>query len=185
MILKLIEEERLNIKNIEDRNRKQLDDLRDDSKRSLRAQEDKQLQRVQSLTEDKRKMIEDVNKTIELEKEKIVNLHRIDIENREIQYKRNLEKQKQIYEEQHENLKKHLQQKSQINLISEDLQKNSLNINVLIQKISLEQELSLRNREDAFYAREKVLDEKKRNLQERRVAIEQKKKKQQLEMEEL
>jgi len=34
--------------------------------------------------EEKRKLIEEMNKTIELEKEKIGNLHKIDVENREV-----------------------------------------------------------------------------------------------------
>lgn len=34
--------------------------------------------------EEKRKLIEDMNKTIELEKEKLSNFHKIDIDNREI-----------------------------------------------------------------------------------------------------
>lgn len=41
--------------------------------------------------EEKRKLIEEMNKTIELEKEKLNNLHKIDVENRDVQYKKNLE----------------------------------------------------------------------------------------------
>ena len=40
-----------------------------------------------------------MNKTIELEKEKISNLHKIDVENREVQYKRNLENQRRLYDD--------------------------------------------------------------------------------------
>lgn len=39
-----------------------------------------------------------MNKTIELEKDKIGNLHKIDVDNRDLQYKRNLENQKKMYE---------------------------------------------------------------------------------------
>jgi len=34
--------------------------------------------------EEKRKLIEEMNKTIELEKDKIGNLHKIDVENRDV-----------------------------------------------------------------------------------------------------
>jgi len=51
--------------------------------------------------EEKKKIIEDMNKTIELEKEKLANLHKIDVDNRELLYKKNLDNQKKIYEDQH------------------------------------------------------------------------------------
>jgi hypothetical protein len=47
-----------------------------------------------------------MNKTVELEKERLSHLHKIDVDNRELQYKRNLENQKKLYEEQHDSLKK-------------------------------------------------------------------------------
>ena len=54
-------------------------------------------------------LIEEMNKTIELEKEKFGNLHKIDVDNREVQYKRNLENQKRQYEDTHDTLKKQLE----------------------------------------------------------------------------
>jgi hypothetical protein len=45
---------------------------------------------VQLHNEEKRKLIEEMNKLIELEKEKLVNLHKIDTDNRDLQYKSNL-----------------------------------------------------------------------------------------------
>jgi hypothetical protein len=61
-----------------------MDEMREEQKGKMRELEEKQGLRIQTVNDDKRKMIEDVNKTIELEKEKLGNLHRIDIENREI-----------------------------------------------------------------------------------------------------
>ena len=48
--------------------------------------------------DEKRKLIEEMNKTIELEKEKLSSLHKIDLDNREMQYKKNIDNQKKIYE---------------------------------------------------------------------------------------
>ena len=57
----------------------------------MKSLEEKHNLKLQLFNEEKRKLIEEMNKTIELEKEKIGNLHKIDVENREVQYKRNLE----------------------------------------------------------------------------------------------
>ena len=71
--------------------------------------------------EEKRKLIEEMNKTIELEKEKIGNLHKIDVENREVQYKRNLENQKKVYDSQHDTLRKQLEQQVQLNTFAQEI----------------------------------------------------------------
>jgi hypothetical protein len=46
--------------------------------------EEKQGFKLQLFNDEKRKLIEEMNKTIELEKEKISNLHKIDVDNREV-----------------------------------------------------------------------------------------------------
>ena len=122
-----------------------------------------------------------MNKTIELEKEKLSNLHRIDMENREIQYKKNLENQRSLYEEQNESLKKQLQQQVQMNSFAQDIQKSSGSINQLVNKMSAEQEGDLKRREDELLRKEKAYQDKKKMLAERRQQIELRKKK--LEME--
>ena len=71
--------------------------------------EEKHQMKLHLFNEEKRKLIEEMNKTIELEKEKIGNLHKIDVENREVQYKRNLENQKKVYDQQHDTLRKQLE----------------------------------------------------------------------------
>ena len=50
----------------------------------MKQYEEKQSVKVGMYNEEKRKLIEELNKTIELEKEKLGNLHKIDVENREI-----------------------------------------------------------------------------------------------------
>lgn len=58
--------------------------------------------------EEKRRLIDEMNKTIELEKEKVSALHKIDIEQREIQWRRNIDGIKRVYEDQNDTLKKQL-----------------------------------------------------------------------------
>ena len=49
--------------------------------------------------DEKRRLIEEMNKTIELEKEKISALHKIDVDQREIQWNRNLAGVRKIFED--------------------------------------------------------------------------------------
>lgn len=87
----------------------------------MKALEEKQAVKLGVFNEEKRKLIEEMNKTIELEKEKLNNLHKIDVENREVQYKKNLENQKNLYEEQNDSLKKQLEQKMNMNQFGEQI----------------------------------------------------------------
>lgn len=64
--------------------------MRDEHKRNMKALEEKQIIKLSLYNEEKRKLIEEMNKTIELEKEKLSNLQKIDGDNRELQYKKNL-----------------------------------------------------------------------------------------------
>ena len=50
----------------------------------MKSLEEKHNIKLSLFNEEKRKLIEEMNKTIELEKEKIGNLHKFDDENREI-----------------------------------------------------------------------------------------------------
>ena len=106
LIKKQIEDERQRIKQMEERQRRQIDEAREEHKRNMKQLEEKQHLKLQLYNEEKRRLIEDMNKTIELEKDKLGNLHKIDVGNRDLQYKRNLESQRKLYEDQHDNLKK-------------------------------------------------------------------------------
>ena len=109
-----------------------------------------------------------MNKTIELEKEKISNLHKIDVENREVQYKRNLENQRRLYDDQHDTLKKQLEQQVQLNTFAQEISKSSGNINSLVSRLSQERESELRRREEMLADREKLFQERKKKLAERK-----------------
>lgn len=56
----------------------------------MKALEEKHIIKLSLYNEEKRKLIEEMNKTIELEKEKLSKLQKIDVDNRELQYKKNL-----------------------------------------------------------------------------------------------
>lgn len=84
---------------IEDRYRQQMDEVRELHKKNMKALEEKQQLKLSLFNEEKRKLIEEMNKTIELEKEKVGNLQRIDTEQRELTYKKIMQDQKKMYEE--------------------------------------------------------------------------------------
>lgn len=69
-----------------------MDEVREEHKKNMKHLEEKHLYKLSLQNEEKRKLIEEMNKTIELEKEKLSNLHKIDTENREMLHKRNEEK---------------------------------------------------------------------------------------------
>ena len=61
-----------------------MDEIREEHKKGMKQTEEKQTLKLSLYNEEKRKLIEEMNKTIELEKEKLINLHRIDTDNREV-----------------------------------------------------------------------------------------------------
>lgn len=69
---------------MEQRLRNEMDEVREDHKKNMKLLEEKHGMKLSLYNEEKRKLIEEMNKTIELEKEKIGNLHKIDVENREV-----------------------------------------------------------------------------------------------------
>ena len=77
-----------------------------------------------------------MNATVELEKEKMQTLNKIDISNKENQQKKQLEEQRRVYESQNEFIKKQLEHVVQMNQFAEDVQKSSGSIQDLVSKIA-------------------------------------------------
>ena len=76
-----IDDERHRIVAMESRYRESLEALRQDHKGTLKTIEEKQETKLSLYSREKQRLIEDMNKTIELEKEKISNLQKLDISN--------------------------------------------------------------------------------------------------------
>ncbi|CDW83861.1 UNKNOWN [Stylonychia lemnae] len=185
LVKRQIEDERQKQKAQEQRNRRDVDDTREEHKKNMKHLEEKHQMKLQLFNEEKRKLIEEMNKTIELEKEKIGNLHKIDVDNREVQYKRNLESQKKVYDSQHDTLRKQLEQQVQLNTFAQEIQKSSGNISTLVSRLSQERESELKRREDDLVKRDLELMDKKKKLAERKAQVELRKKKLALEMEDI
>lgn len=66
------------------RSKREMDEAREEHKRHMKQLEEKHALKLQLFNDEKRKLIEEMNKTIELEKEKITNLHKIDVDHREL-----------------------------------------------------------------------------------------------------
>ncbi len=84
---------------MEERYRDHIDSLREDHKRSLKLQEEKQDAKLSLYSKEKQNLIQDMNKTIELEKEKISNLHKLDIQNISTKHQSHIHDQRKVYED--------------------------------------------------------------------------------------
>ena len=76
---------------------------------------------------------------------------------------------RELYSDQHDSLRKQLEQKVQMNKLAEEVSKSSGDINSMIQKLSAEQEGQLRQRESIILAKEQNLAERRRIFEEKRV----------------
>ena len=86
-----IEQERYKINAMEARFRQELERNRADHHKTLQQVEDQNNSKRKQHEEEKELLIEDKNKAIEEAKKKQTQLNKIDIENRELQYNKNLE----------------------------------------------------------------------------------------------
>lgn len=166
-----IEQERYKINAMEARFRQELERQRTEHLQTLEQIESQNGTKRKQHEEDKVLLIEDKNKAIEEAKKKQTQLNKIDIENRELQYAKNLENQRALFESQQSNLKKQLQERVQINDLAKQISESSGNINQLLSKIGAANEGELQRREDEIIRREKELEEKRRQNAERRLAI--------------
>jgi len=72
-------------------------------------------------------------------------------------YKKNLENQRSLFEDQQNNLKKQLQERVQINELAQQISSSSGNISQLLTKINTANQAELNRREDEISRREKEL----------------------------
>jgi len=111
-------------------------------------------------TKEKQKLVDDMNATVELEKEKINALNLIDLQNKENQHSKEKAEQKDLYLQQNVFLSKQLEHVLQMNQFSEEVQKSSGSISDLVQKIALEREGEVKRREDQLLQNESELNSK-------------------------
>lgn len=89
-----------------------------------------------------------------MEKSKLSELHKIDVQQLDQANERAIEALRQQYEQQNDSLRKQLQQKSQMNSLAEEISKSSGSINTLVQRLSATHEGDLKKREEDLQARE-------------------------------
>ena len=124
-----------------------MDKMRQQHQKAIEALQAKQNEKQKYIETEKKRLIEDKTRTIELEKQKLAQLQKIDAEQREITHKKATESQREMYSENHDSLRKQLQQKVQMNQLAEEISKSTGDINTMVQKQSAEQEGELRLRE--------------------------------------
>lgn len=95
-----IEEERYKIQQMEARSRQELEKVRTDHQLALEDSERMHKQKRSQHEEEKQALTNDKNTAVEEAKKKLTQLNHMDIENREMQYAKNLENQRALFEDQ-------------------------------------------------------------------------------------
>lgn len=113
-----IEQVKEKIRAKEEEARSALDKVRAQHKKAIETLQLKQEEKLKILEKEKQKLIEDKARTIDLEKQKLTQLQKVDTDQREIAHKKGLESQRELYAEQHDSLRKQLQQKRQMNQLA-------------------------------------------------------------------
>jgi len=165
------------IRQKEEEARFELDRIRNKHKQAIEDLQKKHEDRLKALEKEKGKLLEDKARTVDLEKQKLTQLHKIDADQREIAHKKGLEAQRELYQEQHDSLRKQLQQKRQMNQLAEEINKNSSNSYSAVQKLSAQQKTELQRREEEIISREQALAARKRAFNEKKIQLEQRKRK--------
>lgn len=83
----------------EEEARLELDRLRDKHKKAIDDIQKKHEEKLKQLEKEKGKLLEDKSRTVDLEKQKLTQLHKIDADQREIAHKKGLESQRELYQE--------------------------------------------------------------------------------------
>ena len=82
-----------------------------------------------------------------------------------------------MYTEQHDSLRKQLEQKVQINSLAEEINKSSGDIGSLVSRLSTKHEGALKRREDDLAIRNNALADRRRQLASKKLEIEQRRRK--------
>lgn len=93
---------------MENRYRQDLERNRNDYQKQVEESEQRHAGKRKQYEEEKSIVQEDKNTAIEEAKKKLAQLNKIDLENREMQYGKNLDNQRQLFEDQQSNLNKQL-----------------------------------------------------------------------------
>jgi len=89
--------ERYKIQQLENRYRSDLEGIRADFSKNIEAAEEKHSLKRKSLEEEKAMVVADKNTGVEDAKKKLGQLNKLDMENKELQYSKNLDNQRQLF----------------------------------------------------------------------------------------
>ena len=104
------------------------------------------------------KLEADKNQAIAQENRRLVELNKIEMDEREAQYKKSLESQRALFEEQMATLGKQLKERVAINDLAKQISQSSGNIQQLRAKLDLASEGNLQRQEVELSNREKALE---------------------------
>ena len=85
--------------------------------------------------DESRKLQADKNAAIEEAKKKLAQLHKIDLDGRDLLYNKDLANQRALFEDQQQNLRRQLQERREIKDLAKEINDSSGSINTLVAQI--------------------------------------------------
>lgn len=180
-----IELERDKITQMEQRYRAELEQARVDHAAAVTELEAKHTAQKQHHEEERQKLQADKNAAIEEAKKKLAQLHKIDLDGRDLLYTKDLDNQRALFEDQQQNLRRQLQERREIKDLAKEINDSSGSINTLVAKIGTANQGELQRREAELARREKILAEKRQTVAEKRRALESRREKLRQEFDEI
>lgn len=153
-----IEQEKQRIRKMENGYRTELDELRAKQRRAIGELEADHITAKKGHDAEKQRIEADKNQAIAQEKKRLVELNKIEMDEREAQYKKSLESQRALFEEQMATLGKQLKERVAINDLAKQISHSSGNIQQLRAKLDLASEGNLQRQEVELSNREKALE---------------------------
>ena len=138
ILLYEIEQEKDKISGKEKRQRESMKTHRKMHQKAIEALQAKFGEQRKFIEQEKQRLIEDKARTIELEKQKLLSLQKIDSEARDLAHQKACELVREMQADQHDSLRKQLEQKVQMNKLAEEVNKSSGDINSMVHKLSAE-----------------------------------------------
>ena len=141
----------------------------------LQASDDKHMSEIRKLHEiqkqneelndrAKEKMKESFEKTLSMERERLDMINSMNIKTMEETHRSNLDRQKQLFESESQNLKNQLTQQIELNKLANQIQASSTNLDDLAQKITSKANTELQERETRIMQKEIEFVQEKKKL---------------------
>jgi hypothetical protein len=162
----LLKEEREKNKKLKDDHVTFIEELRKRHKDELTNLEEKYKINTLSLNDDNKKLRQEIDREVTLERERMQLIFKTDLENHEMTHKKNFEQQKKFFEDQNDVLKKQLQQQMEFNKLATKVELSSKQLEEILNKFYSEKEKTTQVEHSSLENKEKFLKDLEDRLKE-------------------